>query len=159
MLEEADLLIIMGTSLTVHPFAALADLASRDKCPRVLINLDQVGDLGHRPDDVLLLGKCDQMVWDLCKELGWEDRLRELWAETELETDSGLRSKGKTVETEEEREKEEDEQVQDEVDALTAAVEESLKISSSEAEETNEEQVKQPSEDQQPTPAKPKQEP
>ncbi|TEB22984.1 hypothetical protein FA13DRAFT_1740473, partial [Coprinellus micaceus] len=24
---------------------------------------------------------------DLCKEFGWEDRLRALWAETELETE------------------------------------------------------------------------
>ncbi|TEB20676.1 NAD-dependent deacetylase sirtuin-2 [Coprinellus micaceus] len=90
LLEEADLLIIMGTSLTVHPFAALADLVSHDKCPRALINLDKVGDLGHRPDDVLLLGRCDHMVLDLCKELGWEVRLRELWAETEEPEDCSL---------------------------------------------------------------------
>lgn len=37
MLEEADLLIIMGTSLAVFPFAGLADLVD-DKTPRVVIN-------------------------------------------------------------------------------------------------------------------------
>ncbi|KAJ3503168.1 hypothetical protein NMY22_g18342 [Coprinellus aureogranulatus] len=136
LLEEADLLIIMGTSLTVHPFAALAGLVPRDTCPRVLINLDKVGDLGHRPDDVLLLGRCDQMVIDLCKELGWEDRLRQLWAETELGAESGHEDTGEAVENEEQKEKEEEEQVQAEVDALTAAVEESLKISPSDVEET-----------------------
>lgn len=150
----------MGTSLTVHPFAALADLVSKDTCPRVLINLDEVGDLGHRPDDVLLLGRCDQMVLDLCKELGWEDRLRELWAETELETESGSGSKGKTAESEEERVKEEEEHVQDEVDALTAAVEESLKLSPSEAEDSSEVQPNQTSAGQETTdrPVKGKQE-
>ncbi|KIY44940.1 SIR2-domain-containing protein, partial [Fistulina hepatica ATCC 64428] len=70
----ADLLIIIGTSLTVNPFAALANMPS-ELCPRVLINLEQVGDLGFRPDDVLLLGKCDEVVHKLCRELGWENEL------------------------------------------------------------------------------------
>jgi NAD-dependent histone deacetylase SIR2 len=48
-----------------------------------LINLDHVGDFGSRTDDVVLLGKCDDVVRDLCKELGWEDELVQLWAETE----------------------------------------------------------------------------
>lgn len=77
----ADLLIVMGTSLTVHPFALLADLPN-DLCPRVLINLDKVGSFGSRPDDVVLLGPCDDIVKQLCKELGWEDELTRLWEET-----------------------------------------------------------------------------
>ena len=81
-LREADLLIIMGTSLTVHPFASLAGMVD-STCPRVLINLDQVGDIGSRPDDVVLLGQCDDIVRELCKELGWEEDLNKLWAETE----------------------------------------------------------------------------
>ncbi len=81
--KMADLLLIIGTSLTVHPFASLAGLAE-PLCPRVLINLEKVGDLGHRPDDVLLLGKCDEVVKDLCRELGWEEELMNLWAETEM---------------------------------------------------------------------------
>ncbi|KAJ6611407.1 DHS-like NAD/FAD-binding domain-containing protein [Mycena sp. CBHHK59/15] len=80
--EKADLLIIMGTSLTVHPFAGLAERAS-PKCPRVLINLDRVGNIGRRPGDIVLLGKCDDVVRDLCKELGWEKELLDLWAKTE----------------------------------------------------------------------------
>lgn len=42
--READLLIVMGTSSTVHLFAFLVGLVS-DKCPRVLINLDDCGSL------------------------------------------------------------------------------------------------------------------
>jgi len=81
-LRRADLLIVMGTSLTVHPFASLAGMVD-DSCPRVLINLDQVGDFGTRSDDIILLGKCDDIVRDLCKELGWEEDLVELWNKTE----------------------------------------------------------------------------
>lgn len=80
---KADLLIIMGTSLTVHPFAGLAERAGAT-CPRVLINLDLVGSIGRRPNDVVLLGKCDDVVRKLCRELGWEDELMELWAQTEI---------------------------------------------------------------------------
>lgn len=55
-----------------------------DSCPRVLINLDFAGDLGTRPDDVILLGKCDTLVRDLCRELGWEEALDREWAKTEF---------------------------------------------------------------------------
>ncbi|KAJ7625228.1 SIR2 family histone deacetylase [Mycena polygramma] len=80
---KADLLIIMGTSLTVHPFAGLAERAA-PHCPRVLINLDRVGSIGRRPNDVVLLGKCDDVVRDLCRQLGWEKELEALWAKTEV---------------------------------------------------------------------------
>ncbi|KAJ6504631.1 Sir2 family histone deacetylase Hst2 [Mycena vitilis] len=80
---KADLLIVMGTSLTVHPFAGLAERAA-PHCPRVLINLDRVGSIGRRPNDVVLLGKCDDVVRDLCRQLGWEKELEALWAKTEV---------------------------------------------------------------------------
>ncbi|KAI5896593.1 NAD-dependent deacetylase sirtuin-2 [Schizophyllum commune H4-8] len=78
MIPLADLLIIIGTSLTVHPFASLANMPG-ELCPRVLINMEQVGNIGRRKDDVVLLGECDKVVRDLCRELGWEDELIELW--------------------------------------------------------------------------------
>ena len=81
-LWEADLLIVIGTSLTVHPFASLAYRVPSE-CPRVLINLEAVGGFGSRTDDVLLLGKCDEVVVELCALLGWEDERREVWAEGE----------------------------------------------------------------------------
>lgn len=79
-LRNADLLIVMGTSLTVHPFASLVDLVP-DDCPRVLINLDEVGNL-DRKDDIVVLGKCDDIVQELCRELGWEEELERAWAAT-----------------------------------------------------------------------------
>ncbi|ORC87668.1 putative silent information regulator 2 [Trypanosoma theileri] len=50
--EEAELLLIMGTSLQVHPFAQLA-LGVRHNVPRVLFNLERVGGSMFRfPSDV-----------------------------------------------------------------------------------------------------------
>lgn len=80
--READLLIVIGTSLTVYPFAGLANRVSPNT-PRVLINLDQVGDFGSEPDDVILLGKCDDIVAQLCRALGWEAELIKLWKDCE----------------------------------------------------------------------------
>ncbi|KAF7298738.1 NAD-dependent protein deacetylase [Mycena indigotica] len=80
---QADLLIVMGTSMTVHPFAGLAERTT-SACPRVLINLERVGNIGRRPKDTVLLGKCDEVVLELCKALGWEKELMKLWAKTEI---------------------------------------------------------------------------
>ncbi|KAF9493605.1 SIR2-domain-containing protein [Pleurotus eryngii] len=68
-LADSDLLIVLGTSLTVHPFASLAGIVEKD-CP------------GSRTDDVILLGKCDEIVRDLAKALGWEEELQKACEET-----------------------------------------------------------------------------
>ena len=99
---DADLLIILGTSLTVHPFAALAGMANQRKCRRVLINLERVGDLGQRKGamgDIVLLGECDAIVKELCAELGWSEELDGAWAETEgTVRDAAAKDKGKEKE-------------------------------------------------------------
>ncbi|KAF9524270.1 DHS-like NAD/FAD-binding domain-containing protein [Crepidotus variabilis] len=77
-LRKADLLIVIGTSLTVHPFASLTGMVD-ESCPRVLINMERVGDFGSRTDDVILLGKCDEIVLELCQSLDWEKDLNRLW--------------------------------------------------------------------------------
>ncbi|KAI0670868.1 DHS-like NAD/FAD-binding domain-containing protein [Trametes maxima] len=82
-LRGGDLLIVIGTSLTVHPFASLTGLVP-ESCPRVLINMDPAGDIGTRPDDVLLLGRCDEIIRELARELGWEEELDREWAKTEI---------------------------------------------------------------------------
>lgn len=83
-MTEPSLLIIMGTSLKVHPFASLAGMVRSD-CPRVLINLERVGNIGSRIDDVVLQMECDEGVKQLCSALGddWVSELDRLWAETE----------------------------------------------------------------------------
>jgi NAD-dependent histone deacetylase SIR2 len=52
------------------------------QCPRVLINLDKVGGMGSGKNDLVLLGKCDDIIRDLAKELGWEEELDKEWAAT-----------------------------------------------------------------------------
>jgi len=92
--KECDLLIIMGTSLTVHPFAGLVDYAN-DDCVRLLINRDKVGssmgffrslvfgeglcfDLPGNRRDVCWQGDCDEGSQYLADQLGFGDELRDL---------------------------------------------------------------------------------
>ncbi|KAE9390462.1 NAD-dependent deacetylase sirtuin-2 [Gymnopus androsaceus JB14] len=97
-IRNSDLLIVIGTSLTVHPFASLAEIAP-DTCPRVLINMETVGSFGEREDDVILLDKCDKVIKDLCKELGWEEELVKIWEETADSTDSSSSTSSGTSES------------------------------------------------------------
>lgn len=108
---------MIGTSLTVHPFASLADLVP-DNCPRVLVNLDEVGHF-YKQDDIVLLGKCDDIVRKLCCELGWGEELERAWAATadSVEVDATLAGSETTG------------KVDEELDRITRDIEESLAIS------------------------------
>lgn len=77
----ADLCFIMGTSLSVQPFASLPGFCA-EGVPRVLINQEKVGSLGSRADDVLLLGDCDSGVRMLAAAMDWAQELETLWTET-----------------------------------------------------------------------------
>jgi NAD-dependent histone deacetylase SIR2 len=114
----ADLVLIIGTSLTVYPFASLPDMAKQDK-PRVLFNMERVGQLGRRPDDVLELGACDDGIRKLADELGWRDELEELWRGI-----VGEKEAQRQLESEATLEEDEDEEVQ----KLTEEVEAALKL-------------------------------
>lgn len=117
---EANLAIVIGTSLTVQPFASLPGLV-QDDTPRILLNKERVGDLGSRPDDVVILGACDDGVRQLCDALGWREELEALWAQTAPKAASEL---GK-----EKEKKTKDEELEDEVDKLTKEVDETLNLS------------------------------
>ena len=120
LVHNADLCIILGTSLSVHPFASLPQQVS-ESVPRLLINMEQVGTLGSRPDDVLILKDCDTGVKELAAALGWSDELDSLWADTKKE--------GQFVpEKKEEVKKSRDEQLQDEVEKLTKDIDKTLKL-------------------------------
>jgi NAD-dependent histone deacetylase SIR2 len=117
----ADLVIVMGTSLSVQPFASLPQLVGEDT-PRILINMEPVGDLGSRADDVLILGDCDEGVRKLADALGWADELEELWSEVNGKnvddppiTDGPSRTKDEILEAE--------------IEKLTSEVDKALKIS------------------------------
>ncbi|XP_051534505.1 NAD-dependent protein deacetylase sirtuin-2 isoform X2 [Myxocyprinus asiaticus] len=89
-----DLLIIMGTSLQVQPFASLVSRVS-NSCPRLLINMEKTGqsefgmglfgfgggmdfdsDKAYR--DVAHLSTCDDGCMALAELLGWKAELEEL---------------------------------------------------------------------------------
>jgi NAD-dependent histone deacetylase SIR2 len=124
--SQADLAIVMGTSLSVHPFASLPQFCE-ERTPRLLINSEQVGDMGSRPDDVLMLEDCDSGVRKLAEACGWLEELEALWAET-ARADKPEQEKTETPK------KSRDELLQDEVDKLTKDVESTLKLSNSQHE-------------------------
>jgi NAD-dependent histone deacetylase SIR2 len=128
----ADLVIVMGTSLTVQPFASLPTFA-QEGVPRVLINKEIVGDLGSRPDDVIVLGDCDAGVRKLADALGWRDELEAMWFEVggkvkEKET-ARLREQRKAMTK--------DEILEEEIEKLTGEVDAALQISKDHAERVN----------------------
>ena len=125
---QADLVIIMGTSLMVQPFASLPSFVS-EGVPRVLINLEQAGSIGSRADDVLLLGDCDEQVRKLAAACGWMKELEEMWAATvpKAADQLGARKEEEDDKTKK-REKTVEELLEEEVQKLTREVEETLKI-------------------------------
>ena len=69
--DKSDLLVCIGTSLEVYPFAGLADEIPRDT-PRILINREVVGTFGYRENDVILTGDLVENVDKLAKLLAYE---------------------------------------------------------------------------------------
>ncbi|KAM0121086.1 Sir2 histone deacetylase Hst2 [Aspergillus fumigatus] len=76
--SEADMMLVMGTSLKVAPCSRLPRLA-REGIPRVLVNREKVGDFGKRAEDVSILGDCDDGVRKLADALGWTAEMESLW--------------------------------------------------------------------------------
>ncbi|KAM8793979.1 NAD-dependent protein deacetylase sirtuin-2 [Eudromia elegans] len=91
---QADLLLVMGTSLQVQPFASLVARVP-SATPRLLINKEKTGQgdsfmslmgLGGGLDfdsdkayrDVAWLGDCDEGCLALAELLGWKEELQEL---------------------------------------------------------------------------------
>jgi NAD-dependent histone deacetylase SIR2 len=120
----ADLVIVMGTSLSVQPFASLPQFAS-EAVPRVLINKEIVGDFGSRPDDVMVLGDCDEGVKRLADALGWRDELESMW----LEVGGKIREKEAARLREQRQAMSQDEILEAEIEKLTGEVDAALKMS------------------------------
>lgn len=86
--ELCDLLVVMGTSLKVQPFACLATFPSVG-VPRLLINRDRVGPFHFVSDgdlpidlvtDVFFQGDCDDGVRELARLAGMLPALESLMA-------------------------------------------------------------------------------
>lgn len=108
-----------------------------------------MGHFGDRDSDVVCLGKCDDIVRELARELGWEEELQRIWESTAESTDLD-EVKGVAVAATENGKKDsnkEKERLQTEVDKLANDVEKSLALteSSSEAEKSGKGSPKEPS--------------
>lgn len=124
--STADLCIVMGTSLTVQPFASLPGFCA-EGIPRLLINSERVGTLGSRADDVLLLGDCDDGVRRLASALGWDEELEDL-----SRSICHMPQDDAKVDVHDEvakPEKSKDDELEDEIAVLTKEVDSSLNIS------------------------------
>jgi len=86
--DQCDLLLVLGTSLQVHPFAGLINEVRPD-VPRLLINRERAGEgrgffsRGFRFDqpnsrDVFFKGDCDSGVRELVELLGWGNEFESL---------------------------------------------------------------------------------
>ena len=72
---QADLLICLGTSLEVYPFAGVAD-AVPESVPRLLINRDLVGSFGTREKDYHLPGDLVKNLELFVDKLGWTEEMK-----------------------------------------------------------------------------------
>lgn len=80
--QRCGLVICMGTSLQVEPFASLMERVP-SHVPRILINREVPRAFRPRPGDLVLTGECDDQVWQLSEVLGWTEELQELVASGE----------------------------------------------------------------------------
>ncbi|XP_061780561.1 NAD-dependent protein deacetylase sirtuin-3 [Nerophis lumbriciformis] len=84
---KADLLIIMGTSLQIEPFASLVNTV-RSTVPRLLLNRHAVGQFERIPlrrGDHVELGDLENTVRAFAEMLGWKDEVEELMKRQEQE--------------------------------------------------------------------------
>lgn len=79
-MSRAKLVVLcMGTSLQVQPFASLATRNRSPKACRILVNREVPGSFGPQADDdLVLLGDCDAWVLRLAEVLGLADEFNTL---------------------------------------------------------------------------------
>ena len=71
---NCHMLMVIGTSLSVHPFASLPHEPPAS-CIKILLNREDVEDFSF---DISLLGDCDDHIRVLVNQLGWENEMAEL---------------------------------------------------------------------------------
>ena len=78
-LHHCDLLLILGTSLSVEPIASMVNEV-RDSTPRLLINREAVGPFRFCKmsccyRDIIYQGECDDGLRELSRLLGWDEEV------------------------------------------------------------------------------------
>ncbi|KAI6250834.1 NAD-dependent protein deacetylase hst2-1 [Erysiphe necator] len=124
LIKQADLIIVMGTSLTVYPFASLPSQAEMG-VPRLLVNKEIAGDFGSRPEDTIVLGDCDGVILKFAEALGWRVELERLW----FEVSQKFKIKEAEVLQKKRNEMTSEEKFNSDILRLTEDVDRSLKVS------------------------------
>lgn len=96
---QADLILIMGTSLEVEPFGSIVDM-SRHRVPRVLFNKCAVGPFrrkNRRPNDVVVEGDIVHSIRDFVQRLGWTEDLDTLIKESKEQVQETLNKENETI--------------------------------------------------------------
>jgi len=76
--NDCDLIIAIGTSLSVFPAANICQMGRKD-VPRLVINSQVVGaelGLDFEQRDAIFTGLCDEVCLEIIKKLNWQDELR-----------------------------------------------------------------------------------
>ena len=68
--KDTDLVIVIGTSLKVAPVSEMPNYLDH-KTPHIYISMEPIK---HVEFDIQLLGKCDDVVVELCRRAGWDLR-------------------------------------------------------------------------------------
>lgn len=75
--SEIQLLLVIGSSLTVYPAAGIPESVPKN-CQRVLLNREETGSFDFSSNrDLFLQGDCDEVILALIAELGWINELVE----------------------------------------------------------------------------------
>lgn len=74
-LERADLVIVMGTSLSVYPFASLLEKVNPSVC-KILINNELVGQ--NKQFHLFYRGNCDSAISAIIRKLNWTSELAKI---------------------------------------------------------------------------------
>ena len=77
-LDDVDLLIIAGTSLSVYPSNGIPGYVNQDKCVRLLTNRELPYLFKINKNDVFYKGNCDDAFEELSQLLGWTEDLQKL---------------------------------------------------------------------------------
>ncbi|KAK3598668.1 hypothetical protein CHS0354_020429 [Potamilus streckersoni] len=106
--DKCDLLIILGTSLVVQPFASLTSRVPLT-CPRLYINMEKTGAESSHPITVLMYGggfqfdskdnyrdvfwqgSCDDGIYAMSDLLGWKEELMKVVSSEHVRIDAEIK--------------------------------------------------------------------
>ncbi|KAG2219821.1 hypothetical protein INT45_006264 [Circinella minor] len=158
--DEAELLIVIGTSLKVQPFASLIDSVA-DHVPRLLINKEMAGASNsassgfdfkwrHKRRDVAHMDDCDTGIEKLAELLGWQDELHEMFTKgnEKLKAQWTLQDLLQENKEEEEGESVKKEEEDEEIIALAEDLEKRLEVNKEESSDQKEGKEKRKEEKQ-----------